>query len=77
MTKIYAGELVELALQLKHNRDQDGSTPLLPSDIRDSFRILRNETGEGASYASSIHQGLDGGAGMCSGMKGRRIGIGR
>ena len=69
-----------LALQLKARRSQGedtrSTTPLTPSDIRDAFRLLREQTGEGAVYAASIHQTLGGGGGMARGKKGRKIGIG-
>ena len=65
------------ALDLKERRDAVGDEPLKPSDIRDAFRILRERKSEGAMYASSINQTLGGGAGVSSGAKGRRIGIGR
>ncbi|KAK2953137.1 putative Casein kinase I [Blattamonas nauphoetae] len=56
IARIYCGELVELAVVIKEQRLRKSAMssasdpslfPLLPSDIRDAFNILRESNGEG------------------------------
>ena len=66
-----------VACTLRNQNGRDSSKPLTPAEIRDAFYLLREEKGEGPTYASAIHQTLGGGGGISNGPKGRRIGIGR
>ncbi|KAH7824760.1 putative hTAFII28-like protein conserved region [Monocercomonoides exilis] len=51
MARIYCGELVEEALNIKQRRGAPENDPLLPSDIREAFISIRHREEQGAHYS--------------------------